>query len=405
LTGSGSKAAESRRALRVHLAGDSEIERAKARAVLSKIADPIMEVSEGALSQEIGGESDLVMVLFNQQEAAPLGYLQGRTERTPRPAMIALLHERSPALMRRALHAGRMTCCFCHSRRPMRFRPLMKLSGPQDQSPRGDGGVIYSMVSLSGGAGLTTLCANLALALNYTLGKGAAVVDLDLQNGGLSLALQVEPEHSIVALPEFLRTLDSIKLESTLTRHPSGIYLLAAPRRIEDADRISDVMVDAVLNLMRQLFDFIVVDCGQRADENAVAAWERSDEVLYVIDQSLAAARRMRRFADLFARLGLPGVETHYVLNKWDPQSAITESHLCETIGEQFYSKIPRDDKLIEKAQLRRQDVWQTGPASAYVKAVESLARRLTTRREAAPAPAPGLFARLFKASETRAGA
>ena len=35
-----------------------------------------------------------------------LGYLQAHSERTPRPLMCALLHERSPALMRRVLHAG-----------------------------------------------------------------------------------------------------------------------------------------------------------------------------------------------------------------------------------------------------------------------------------------------------------
>ena len=82
-------------------------------------------------------------------------------------------------------------------------------------------------------------------------------------------------------------SLDSIRLEGALTRHPSGIYLLAAPKRFEDGERISDLTVMAVFNLMRQLFDFVIVDCGQRIDENVVAAWERSDEVLYVIDPSL----------------------------------------------------------------------------------------------------------------------
>jgi pilus assembly protein CpaE len=403
----GSKTLENKHALRVHLAGEAEAERAKARMVLAGIRDPLIEISEAAIGQtpEAAAEADLVIVIFSPEEAAPLGYLQAQWERASRPVMIALLHERSPALMRRALHAGADELLFLPLDETEATQALMKLSEQRRKSRRKDGGVIYSMASLSGGAGVTTLCANLTLALNYALGKGAAVVDLDLQNGGLSLALQVEAEHNIAVLPEFARSLDSIRLEGALTRHPSGIYLLAAPKRIEDAERISDVTVGAVLNLMRQLFDFVIVDCGQRVDENAVAAWERSDEVMYVVDQSLLAARSAKRFADLFGQLGLPGIEPRYVLNKADPQSTIADSRISEIIGLPFYAKIPRDDKLMEKVQLRKQDLWQTSPGSPYAAAIESMAWRLTTRREAQPSRGNGFLARFFRAGEARASA
>ena len=403
----GSKTLEHRRALRVHLAGDSETERPKVRAVVAKVRDPLMEITEGAIGQalESSADADLVFVMFSEEEAAPLGYLQAQWERAARPIMIALLHERSPALMRRALHAGADELLFLPLDETEATQALMKLSEQLRKSRRKEGGIIYSITSLSGGVGVTTLCANLTLALNYALGKGAAVADLDLQNGGLSLALQVEAEQNIAVLPEFARSLDSIRLEGALTRHPSGIYLLAAPKRFEDAERISDVTVGAVLNLMRQLFDFVIVDCGQHVDENAIAAWERSDEVLYVIDLSLTAARTVRRFADLFGQLGLPGTEPGYVLNKADPQSSIPESRLNQIIGKAFYAKIPRDDKLMERVQLRKQDAWQTSPSSPYAAAIESLAWRLTTRRESQAARGNGFLARWFRTGEARASA
>jgi pilus assembly protein CpaE len=391
--------------LRVHLAGENETERAKVHGVLARIRDPRIEISDGTISQgwESGAGSDLVMVIFSNEEAAPLGYLQAQWERTVRPVLIALLHERSPALMRRALHAGADELLFLPLDDTDATHALMKLSERQRRNQRKDGGIIYSLTSLSGGVGVTALCANLTLALSYALGKGAAVADLDLQNGGLSLALQVEAEHSIAMLPEYVHSLDSIRLEGALTRHPSGIYLLAAPKRIEDGERISDLTVMAVLNLMRQLFDFVIVDCGQRIDENVVAAWERSDEVLYVVDQSLIAARPVKRFAELFAQLRLPGIEPRYVLNKADPQSTIAESRLSERVGQPFYARIPRDDKLMEKVQLRKQDVWQTSPGSPYAAALESLAWRLTTRQNPLPARGGGFFGRFFRSAEDRA--
>jgi pilus assembly protein CpaE len=404
-----SKAGEQRRTLRVHLFGAVEQERAKVRTVLAKITDPALEIVEtgpGSVSEGMP-EGDLAMVLFNSEEAAPLGYLQANAGRSAHPMMIALLHERSTALMRRALHAGADDLMFLPLEENEMTRVLVKLGERQRRDEPGDerkvGGVIYSLTSLAGGVGVTTLCANLTLALSYASDKSAAVVDLDLQKGELSVALQLEPEQTIAALPEFARSLDSLRLESALTKHPSGIYLLAAPQRIEDADRILDVTVGAVLNLMRQLFDFVVVDCGQRLDENAIAAWERSDEVVYVIDQSLAAAQSARRFAELFGRLDLPADEPHYLLNKVDPQSVISESRLAEVVGESFYATIPRDDKLMERVQLRKQNAWQAGGSSAYVHAMEELASRLTTQRENVAASGPGLLGRLLGAFGARA--
>ena len=401
-----SKAGDQHRAaVRVLLVGAIEHERAKARMVLAALTDPLLEIAEIAPTAmvETTPEADLTMVMFNSEEAAPLGYLQTYAGRKPRPTLIALLHERSPALMRRALHAGADELMFLPLEANEMTRALVKLSERQRKLERKEGGVIYSFASLAGGVGVTTLSANLTLALSYALDKSAAVVDLDLQKGGLSLALQVEAEQTIAALPDFARTLDSIRLETALTKHPTGIYLLAAPRRIEEAERILDVTVGAVLNLMRQLFDYVIVDCGQRVDENVVAAWERSDDVVYVIDQSLGAAHGVRRFADLFGRLGLSGLEPQYLLNKADSQSAVSESRLAEVVGEEFYAKIPRDDKLMEKVQLRKQNVWQAGANSPYVRAMEALAWRLTSRRENVAASGSGFWERFLGAIGARA--
>lgn len=192
--------------------------------------------------------------------------------------------------------------------------------------------------------------------------------------------------------------LDAARLEAVLTKHPLGIYLLAAPKRIQDSEQVSDKNIGAVLDLMRELFDFVVVDCGGYIDENAVAAWERSDYLFYVLDQSIAAARCAWRFVDLFGRLGLAGVEPNFILSRFVQHHPITEEQITHTLGRPIYAKIPRDEKLFERMQLRAQDLWQAGSGSALAKAIEDLARRLATGGEVVVEPSVGLFARLLSA-------
>lgn len=393
-----------RGALRVLLVGEADEKRQEVKSALASLGDPSLEIVEAVpgpgRAANGGPPPDVTMVLFNGgNEEASLAYLQSEAEddSPSRPVLFALVQERSPVLMRRILRAGADELLFLPLDIGDATRALLKISETRRKAERQTGGVVISLVSTVGGVGVTSLTANLALALRYTLNKRVAVVDLDLQTGGLAVFLNLEPERTIMQLCEGDRKLDSIQLESALTKHPSGIYLLAAPKRIEDSELVADKTIGAVLDLMRQLFDYVLVDCGGYIDENAVAAWERSDHLFYLLDQSIAAARCAWRFVDLFGRLGLSGVEPSFILGRYQPHHPISEEQITHTLGRPIYAKIPRDEKVLERVQLRAQDLWQVGPGSPLARAVEDLARRLTSGGEATTEHG-GIMSRLLSA-------
>ncbi|HTT77909.1 MAG TPA: AAA family ATPase [Candidatus Binataceae bacterium] len=396
-----SKNEAKRGVLRVRLVGDADNSRADVRASLGALGDPPLELIEA----ETGGDSDdaadpdVVMVLFNGgNEDESLAYLQTQAEKTPRPALFALMHERSPVLMRRILRAGADELLFLPLDQGDVTRALLKISETRRRAERRSGGIVCAVVSTVGGVGVTSLAGNLALALRCTLNKRVAILDLDLQTDGMAVFLNLEPERTIMQLCETDRRLDSIQLESVLTKHPSGIYLLAAPKRIEDGELVADTTVSAVIDLMRQLFDFVIVDCGGYIDENAVAAWERADYLLYLLDQSISGARCAWRFVDLFSRLGLSGVEPSFVLSRYVPHHPISEDQIIHTLGRPIYAKIPRDERLLERVQLRAQDLWQVAPASPLARAIEGLARRINSGGEVAAESNGSFVSRLFSA-------
>lgn len=389
-------------ALRVLLIGEVEERRTEVRLALAAMGDPPLDISESTPSgngSNGGLPPDVVMILFDGgSEEVALNLMQAQSETPNRPVLFALAQERSPVLMRRILRAGADELLFLPLDPGDATRALLKISETRRRAERETGGVIISMVSTVGGVGVTSLVANLALAFRYTLNKRVATVDLDLQTGGLAVFLNLEPERTIMQLAESDRRLDSIQLESALTKHPSGVYLLAAPKRIEDSELVSDRTVGAALELMRQLFDFVVVDCGGYIDENAVAAWERSDHLFYLLDQSIAAARCAWRFIDLFARLGLSGIEPNFLLSRYQPHHPISEEQITHTLARPIFAKIPRDEKVLERAQLRATDLWQVGQGSVVARSIEDLARRLASGNEVSEESAGGLMSRLISA-------
>jgi pilus assembly protein CpaE len=277
---------------------------------------------------------------------------------------------------------------------------LLEVSEALRRSKRLSGGKIVSIASMDGGAGVTALCANLGLALLGAGGVRVALVDLDLQQGGLSSLLEAEPTRGILALARLDRKPDSIGLEAALTKHASGLFVLGAPIRIEDSEEVSDTAVSNLLELLRQLFDYIIIDCGGHVDENSVAAWERSQEVLYVLEQSIVATQRAGRFLEFFRRLRIDGIEPRLVLNRFQPGHPIGEAQIITSLKCPIYARIPCDERVMEKSVATARMPLQVAPNSALVRAYAELANRLGVSEQltagAESLPGAGFVSRLL---------
>jgi pilus assembly protein CpaE len=394
-------------ALKVILVCEKTAERAEVRKALSALSDPKLEIEETGIGTTAGSGAacDLAMVIFDGNEEGALAYLerQRQTKLDRRPALFALLCERSPELMRRVLRAGADEVLFLPLDVGDATRALLKLSEARRRLERASGGIVCSFVSMVGGVGVSTLSVNLALALRRIFDKRVAVVDLDLQTGALAPMLNLEPDHTIMALMGSGRRLDSIQLEAALTRHDSGLYLLAAPKKIEECELVSEAVIATVLDVMRQLFDFVAVDCGGYINESVVAAWENSDRLFYLLDQSIGAAHRAWRFMELFKRLGISSLAPEFVLSRYRSSHPISEEQLAHTLGQPFSARIVRDDRLLERLQLNGKDLWQEAPGAPLTKNIEELARRIAPGPQAGESQArAGLVGRLLAAVAAR---
>jgi pilus assembly protein CpaE len=389
--------------MKVMVVGEPGELRSQLKTVLAALAEPQLEIVEGEaataanLSENAGAPPDATLVMINGNEESALGFLQSQSHLAPRPILLAVLSARSAGLMKRALRSGADEILFLPLDPGEATRALLKISEARWRTERREGGVIISVMSMVGGVGVTSIAANLGIALQ-SLNHRVALLDLDLQTGGMAVFLNLEPEVTIMPLVRLDGKLDSIQLESALTKHSSGVYLLAAPKRIEEGELVSDLTIGTVLELMRQLFDYVIVDCGDHVDENAVAAWERSEHLFYVLNQTIAAARCAWRFIDLFERLGLTTLEPRFVLNRYSPSHPLTDKAIESTLAKPIYAKIPADPRTFENIEMKAQDLFQVAANSPVAHAVLELAAQVMPRVELASPREAGFMSRLKSA-------
>jgi len=390
-----------RGSLNISLAGGSTAERATLRESLAALTEPKMEVHEISAPGQAPPRSDAVRILIIILEEDPEMWdqeLRPWVESGAWSQVTALIKKRTSDAVRIALQAGANEVLFIPLDTVDLARSLLKISESHPGAGRQSNKAAYALVSVSGGVGVSSLTVALGLALRRLTQKQVALVDLGLQSDSLAPILDLETIHSIGELADPTSSVDSIRLESAICKHASGLYLLGAPPRIEDGEMVSPSTVEATVGVMLQLFDFVLIDCGHHVNEASVAAWERAGNVLYVLDQSITGVHAAHRFLDLFGRLNLKHVSLDLLLNHYRPSHAISLEKIQTALHRPVAFCIPHDQAAMALAEAEGDGLFSLSPSSPMLLAVERLAEALLGTSSASEPRRAGVLSRLLNA-------
>src|SRR5205823_10282748 len=132
-----------------------------------------------------------------------------------------------------------------------------------------------------GGTGKTLTSSNLAVAMAMA-GKKVALIDLDLQFGDVGLTLGLTPDKTLYDLAKSGGSLDIEKLETYLTTHVSGVRVLLAPTRPDQASFVSTDLLRDAFTLLRSNYECVVVDTPPGFTPEVIAAIDASTHICLV---------------------------------------------------------------------------------------------------------------------------
>jgi pilus assembly protein CpaE len=135
-----------------------------------------------------------------------------------------------------------------------------KLIGDVAPSPTDRGGHVISICGAQGGAGATSIAINLALQLAETTKAKVALLDLHLQGGETAVMLGVRPGPGLrIALENPMRA-DTLFLERAAIDVNERVCLISGDEELDAQFDITEAGVRHVLGLLRQRFNYVVVD-------------------------------------------------------------------------------------------------------------------------------------------------
>lgn len=245
-----------------------------------------------------------------------------------------------------------------------------------------------AVISPKGGVGKTFVSVNLASSLARHTGFRVVLLDLDLRSGDAAVHLDLVGRPTLAELAPYAGSIRAEHVARAVVQHPAThLDVLLAPARAEAAETFGRDHVGALVRLLKQTYDFVVIDTPPDPEDPLVAAClEEATAVVLVSSLDAAALRQCRIFLESASSRGREQGrrKTHLVLNQVHdsgPLPAARAAGFLEAalpgtaLGDVTTICIPENRPAVEKAVYEGRPIVLTDPSHPLSRSVFELAQ------------------------------
>lgn len=233
-------------------------------------------------------------------------------------------------------------------------------------------GKMVVLIGPKGGSGKTLTATNLAAALAVA-GRSVVIVDVDLQFGDVGLALGLSPETTIYDLLTSGGSMDDEKVQAFLVTHACGARALLAPRRPDQAGRITVEFLREVYALLRTTHDVVIIDTPPAFTPEVIAAVDASSDVCVVGMLDALSLKNTRLGLETLDLMGYAQSDIRFLLNRADSQVGISLDDVRAIVGRAPDVLVP-SDRAITRSVNEGVPISLKSPGSEAGKAFHGLA-------------------------------
>ncbi len=240
---------------------------------------------------------------------------------------------------------------------------------------------IITILSTKGGVGKTLIAVNLAVSLAKDCRQKVLLIDLDLQVAGdMARMLDLAPQKSMVELIHSLkRQPRDVRKEDFLTHSSLGIDFLPGVLKPQQAPHLDPVRIEDAFALLRQDYDYIIIDAGKSFTDIFVAALNQANLILLVVTPDILSIYQTKWALDTLQFLHFPLSMIRLVLNRAESVSGIGWEEVKGTLPIDVIAHIPSEGKAVGQALNIAVPVVIDSPKTKISLAIKKLAQTLNT--------------------------
>ena len=331
----------------------------------------------------------LVIACQGREDDRSLQIIDGAHRIAPDVPIIVLSAASPNGFLRRAFEVGAADMAmFPQTKEQLRFA-MSKAIARRPGLGAGDGdrreGRLICVLGPKGGTGKTLTSTNLATALELA-GQNVLVIDLDQQVGDVALCLGLPPEKTMYDLAVSGGSLDEGKLTDYVMTHPTGVDILLAPARPDQASAITIELLRDILVIARQQYDHVIADTPPGFTAEVIATIDASSDLVMVGTLDSLSLKNTKLGLETLSLMDYDESKIQLVLNRADTRVGISQHDVVSVLGREPDIYIP-SDREIPRAVNEGVPIVLSRPQSFAAAGFHELAALFVTAEAAAEHP------------------
>ncbi len=250
------------------------------------------------------------------------------------------------------------------------------------ETPASPANRVIAVTGPRGGCGKSIIATNLAVAMARE-SERIALVDLNLWGGDIAMLLDLTPRRTLGDLLPGFGGIDNDVVESVITKHSSGVSVIAAPMTGQfDGTTLSRYIVQSILDSLRDHYECTIVDTGYANLESTLAAMDAADTILVVVGTDLPRLRDGKHYLKNLLAANYPKEKLRVVVNRTSGGKEISPAEIETILEFPVTARIPNDDSLVGSSVNLGQPFVASNPSKPSSKTLFALAEAIL------PAPA-----------------
>ncbi len=201
-----------------------------------------------------------------------------------------------------------------------------------------------------GGVGATTVAVNLGVQLASLTKKRVVLLDFARPLGHVSLLLDLQPRFSIRDAIESLERLDSHYFTGLLTRHKSGLEILAGTTDPDEWFHIPVPVLPRVVNVAQSSCDYLLMDLGSVYSSEWSSVLHLARTMVVVAQADVPALWTLERHIAAMKGFGLDPDRLQIVINRWHRNDDEALKTFEKKVKRPIFACIPNDFRQVSEA-------------------------------------------------------
>jgi pilus assembly protein CpaE len=238
-------------------------------------------------------------------------------------------------------------------------------------------GTTIAMIGATGGCGTTTLACHLAVELACISRARTAIMDLDLEFGGVARAFDLRPTHTLSDLAR-AGAIDADLLSRAAASTPCGVDVFARPATLRESLELDESAVEQIVRVAATTYPYLVLDLPRRLSPLTGLAIESCSKLLVVVQLTVPSIDNARRLMLAVGEDGFDSDRLEVVVNRHRKGvHQCTLDMLEQQLARKVFAVVPNDYQAVREAIDTGQPLSQRNPVR---KAIQELAQRLIGR-------------------------